>query len=178
MSDLTIKKVFPQAALPGGEVTIEYSGLRLHGNTVPAVHFGDHAGQVMVAANDHIVVRVPETSAEMGTSDLRISRNGSTSSAVHYEVGRRLATNLHPVANPAIDTDGNIYVTYSNRRGQKTPVSIYKVTPKGAVTPFATGIMNATGLAFGMNGDLFVSSRYEGTIYTVDTEQVDRKSTR
>jgi sugar lactone lactonase YvrE len=123
---------------------------------------------VTLAANDHILVKVPETSAELGTSDIRVSKNGSTSTPVHYEVGRRLAMNLHPVANPAIDTDGNIYVTYSNRRGQKTPVSIYKVTPKGAVTPFATDIMNATGLAFGMNGDLFVSSRFEGSIYTVD----------
>lgn len=168
MKEITIKSVFPQAALPGGEVRIECDGISLQGSTLPAVHFGEYAGQVMLAANDHIVVKVPENSAEMGTSDLRISKNGSTSSPVHYEVGRRLATNLHPVANPAIDTDGNIYVTYSNRRGQKTPVSIYKVTPKGAVTPFATDIMNATGLAFGMNGDLFVSSRFEGSIYTVD----------
>ena len=32
--------------------------------------------------------------------------------------------------------------------------------PKGAVTPFVTDIMNATGLAFNMTGELFVSSRY------------------
>ena len=121
-----------------------------------------------MASDEHIVVKVPEPSAELGTSELRVSKNGSSSTAVRYEVGRRLATNLHPVANPAIDTDGNIYVTYSNRRGQKTPVSVYKITPKGAVTPFATDIMNATGLAFGINGDLFVSSRFEGNIYTVD----------
>jgi sugar lactone lactonase YvrE len=168
VKEITIKSVSPQAALPGGEVRIECSGISLQGSALPSVHFGDFAGQVTLASNDHILVKVPETSAEMGTSDLRVSKNGSTSTSVHYEVGRRLATNLHPVANPAIDTDGNIYVTYSNRRGQKTPVSIYKVTPKGAVTPFATDIMNATGLAFGMTGDLFVSSRFEGSIYTVD----------
>src|SRR6202008_2806838 len=102
------------------------------------------------------------------TSDLRVSKNGATSTVVHYEVGRRLATNLHPVANPAIDTDGNIYVTYSGRRGQKTPVSIYKVTPKGAVTPFVTEITNATGLAFSMPGVFVVASRYEGDVYRVD----------
>jgi sugar lactone lactonase YvrE len=168
VKDITIKSVSPQAALPGGEVRIECSGLDLQGTTLPAVHFGDFAGQVTLASNAHILVKVPEPSAELGTSDLRVSKNGDTSTPVHYEVGRRLAMNLHPVANPAIDTDGNIYVTYSNRRGQKTPVSIYKVTPKGAVTPFATEIMNATGLAFGMTGDLFVSSRFEGSIYTVD----------
>jgi sugar lactone lactonase YvrE len=122
----------------------------------------------MVASNDHIIAKVPEPSAELGTSELRITKNGSISAPFRCEVGKRLASNLHPVANPAIDSDGNIYVTYSNRRGQKTPVSVYKVTPRGAVTPFATDIMNATGLAFSITGDLFVSSRFEGTIYTVD----------
>jgi len=29
--------------------------------------------------------------------------------------------------------------------------------------------MNATGLAFSITGDLFVSSRYDGSIYTVDS---------
>jgi sugar lactone lactonase YvrE len=59
-------------------------------------------------------------------------------------------------------------VTYSGRRGQKTPVSVYKISSKGAVTPFATEIMNATGLAFSLKGDLFVSSRFEGNVYSID----------
>jgi sugar lactone lactonase YvrE len=169
VKEITIKKVSPQAALPGGEVTIECSGLTLQGTSRPEVYFGDFGGQVTVASNDKIIVKVPEPSAEQGTSDVRVTKNGSTSDPFRYAVGRRLAANLHPVANPAIDNDGNVYVTYSNRRGQKTPVSVYKVSAKGAVTPFAIDIMNATGLAFGMTGDLYVSSRFEGSIYTVDT---------
>src|SRR5688572_6930380 len=157
------------AALPGGEVIIQCSGITLQGTSIPEVRFGDFAGQVTSASSERIVVKVPESSAETGTSDLRVTKNGSASAAFRYEVGKRLANNVHPVANPAVDSDGNIYVTYSNRRGQKTPVSVYKVTPKGAVTPFATEIMNATGLAFNMTGDLFVSSRYDGSIYTVDS---------
>jgi hypothetical protein len=166
--EIIIRSVSPKAALPGGEVTIQCSGITLQGTTIPEVRFGDFPGQVTSASSEQIVVRVPESSSEMGTSDLRITKNGSASASFRYSVGKRLATNLHPVANPAIDNDGNIYVTYSNRRGQKTPVSVYKVSPKGAVTPFATDIMNATGLAFSMTGDLFVSSRFEGSIYTVD----------
>ena len=168
MKEIIIKNVSPQAALPGGEVTIQCSGITLQGTSIPEVHFGDFAGQVTAASSEQIVVKVPEASAELGTSDLRVTKNGGASTRFHYEVGKRLAANLHPVANPAIDSDGNIYVTYSNRRGQKSPVSVYKITPKGAVTPFATDIMNATGLAFGMTGDLFVSSRFDGSIYTVD----------
>jgi outer membrane protein assembly factor BamB len=122
-----------------------------------------------MASSDHIIAKVPESSAELGTSELIVATNGDTSRPFPYEIGKKLASNLHPVANPAIDSEGNVYATYSGRRDQKTPVSIYKVTPKGAVTPFVTDIMNATGLAFSLTGELFVSSRYEGNIYRVDS---------
>ena len=168
MSEITIKKVTPKAALPGGEVVIEYSGPELVGTSLPEVRFGTFTGQVMLASNKHIIVKVPESSSEAGTSELIVANNGSTSRPFPYEVGKKLASNLHPVANPAIDHEGNIYATYSGRRGQKSPVSIYKVTATGAVTPFVTEIMNATGLAFGIDGDLFVSSRFEGNVYRVD----------
>ncbi len=168
MGDITIKQVLPKAALPGGEVVIEYSGMELRASARPEVRFGDFAGQVTVGSRDHITAKVPDSSAESGTLELVIQSNGDTSRPYPYEVGRRLASNIHPVANPAIDSDGNVYVTYSGPRGQKTPVSIYKVTPKGAVTPFVTDIMNATGLAFNMTGDLYVSSRFDGNVYRVD----------
>jgi len=168
MSDITIKNVMPKAALPGGEVVIEYSGRELEGTFQPEVRFGDFTGQVTLASSDHIIAKVPESSAELGASELVVATNGDTSRPFPYEVGKKLASSLHPVANPAIDADGNVYATYSGRRGQKTLVSIYKVTPKGAVTPFVTDIMNATGLAYNLNGELFVSSRYEGNVYRVD----------
>jgi sugar lactone lactonase YvrE len=170
MSDIIIKNVGPKAALPGGEVRVEYGGIELNGRHRPEVHFGEHTGQTTIASNSVIVAKVPESSSETGTSELWISENGSSSAPVPYEVGKRLATNLHPVANPAVDSEGNIYASYSGRRGQKTPVSIYKITPNGAVTPHAVEIMNATGLAFGLDGDLYVSSRHEGNVYTVSPD--------
>src|ERR1051326_4903356 len=127
MSEISIKNVVPRAALPGGEVVIEYSGRELAGTSQPEVRFGDFNAQVTLASSDHIVAKVPESSAELGTSELVVATNGDTSRPFPYEVGRKLASNLHPVANPALDGDGNIYATYSGRRGQKTPVSIYKV---------------------------------------------------
>jgi len=168
VKDITIKNVVPRAALPGGEVVIEYSGLELAGTSQPEVRFGDFSAQVTMASNDHIIAKVPEPSSETGTSELIVATNGHTSRPFPYEVGKKLASNLHPVANPAIDSEGNTYATYSGRRGQKTPVSIYKITPKAAVTPFVTDIMNATGLAFSLTGDLFVSSRFEGNVYRVN----------
>lgn len=167
MSDITIKRVVPAAALPGGEVTIEYGGVDLVGTHQPAVRFGEHNAQVMIASNHVIIAKVPESSSETGTSELRIANNGASSAPFPYQVGRRLAGNLHPVANPVIDGEGNVYATYSGRRGQKTNVSVYRIAPEGAVTPHAVDIVNATGMAFGMDGALYVSSRHEGSIYTV-----------
>jgi hypothetical protein len=167
VSDITIKRVLPKAALPGGEVTIEYGGIELQGDCQPQVRFGDYSAQVTIASNNLIIAKVPESSSETGTSDLSVANNGASSAPFPYEVGKRLATNLHPVSNPAVDSDGNIYATYSGRRGQKTPVSIYKITSSGAVTPHTVDIMNATGLAFGLDGELFVSSRHEGNVYRV-----------
>ena len=130
MSDITIKRVLPQAALPGGEVMIEYDGVELQGDRQPEVRFGDYEAQITIASNEVIVAKVPESSSETGTSELSIASNGDSSGPFPYEVGKRLATNLHPVANPAVDLDGNIYATYSGRRSQKTPVSIYKNYPQ------------------------------------------------
>jgi hypothetical protein len=168
MADITIKNVVPKAALPGGEVVIEYSGRELAGTSQPEVRFGDFSAQVTMASSAQIIAKVPEPSAEVGTSELVVATNGDISTPFHYEIGKKIASNLHPVANPAVDGGGNVYATYSGRRGQKTPVSIYKVTPKGAVTSFVTDIMNATGLAFSLAGELFVSSRFEGNVYRVD----------
>ena len=83
------------------------------------------------------------------------------------QLGVQIADNLHPVANPAVDADGNIYVTYSGQRGQKVPVSLYKVTANYEVKPFVTELMNPTGLALDSAGMLYVSCRNDGTIHRV-----------
>jgi len=61
-----------------------------------------------------------------------------------------------------------VYATISGPRGKQTPVSIVRVSPDGRATPFVTGILNATGLAFNPEGDLFVTSRAEGNVYRID----------
>ena len=61
-----------------------------------------------------------------------------------------------------------IYATISGPRGKQTPVSIVRISPDGRGTPFVTGILNATGLAFNPDGDLFVTSRAEGNVYRID----------
>jgi sugar lactone lactonase YvrE len=83
-------------------------------------------------------------------------------------IARELSGGLHPVTSPAVSRSGMIYATISGQRGKQTPVSVVRVSPDGRGTPFATGILNATGLAFSPEGDLFVTSRAEGNVYRID----------
>jgi sugar lactone lactonase YvrE len=77
---------------------------------------------------------------------------------------------LHPVGNPAVDPDGNIYITFSGQRGQKVPVSLYRITSNHTIKPFITELMNPTGLALDKNGYLFVSCRNDGTVHRVSPD--------
>jgi len=108
---------------------------------------------------------VPEST---GLNSVQIVQGERQSPAVPFVVATRLADNVHPVANPAVDAEGNIYTTISGTKGQHVPVSLYRISSAGEVEPFLSGIANPTSLVFGPDGHLYVSSRHEGTIYRVD----------
>ena len=61
-------------------------------------------------------------------------------------------------------------MTYSGPRGQRVPVSLYKVTANYSVKPFITTLLNPSGLALDRQGNLFVSCRNDGTIHRVTRE--------
>ena len=159
-----IEAVSPSAALPGGEVRILGSGLRPPELRRPLVRFGDREGAVVVSSDDFVIARVPQGAA---SGPVIVSTNGHSSNAQPFNVGVTIAENLHPVANPALDLEGNIFVTFSGSRGQKVPVSIFKIDTNYEVKPFLTGMMNPTAIAFDRAGDMYVSSRFDGTVYKV-----------
>jgi len=66
-----------------------------------------------------------------------------------------------------VDTKGNIFVTFSGERGQKVPVSIYKIDTDYNVKPYLTEMMNATAIVFDGSGEMFVTSRYDGAVYKI-----------
>jgi sugar lactone lactonase YvrE len=81
-----------------------------------------------------------------------------------------MAENLHPVANPAVDANGQVFTTLSGARGQTTPVSIFRIQRDFQMVPFVRDLMNPTGLAFDREGYLYTSSRAEGTVYRISPE--------
>jgi sugar lactone lactonase YvrE len=159
-----IESIDPAFALPGGEVRISGSSLSPRATQRPTVNFGEVEGTVIVGTPQFIVARVPEAA---GSSEVCVSANGQRRNTRPVGVAAPVAESLHPVANPAIDDEGNIYATFSGSRGQKVPVAIYRLDLQQNIKPFVQEMMNATGLAFGRDGSLFVSSRYDGTVYRV-----------
>jgi sugar lactone lactonase YvrE len=162
-----IESVNPSAALPGGEIFIKGSGFGSRNHTRAKVQFGSAEGSLVMAAETSLIARVPE-GAEGGA--VRVLMGSVESAPFPMALGMQIADNLHPVSNPAVDAEGNTYVTFSGQRGQKVPVSLYKVTSSHTVKPFITELMNPTGLAIDRNGYLFVSSRNDGTIHRVSPD--------
>lgn len=159
-----IESIEPACALPGGEVRIVGRGLGPQELRRPEVRFGDVDGSVIISSAQFIVARVPEGAA---SGNVVVATNGHRSNPHQVRVAVPVAENLHPVANPAVDEEGNIYVAFSGSRGQKVPVAIYRIDTGHNSKPFVTEMMNPTGMAFGHDGSLYVSSRYDGTVYRV-----------
>ncbi len=159
-----IEAVIPPAALPGGEVRIIGSGLKPPELRRPRVQFGEVDGAIVVSSDEFIVARVPDGAS---SGPVVVSTNGTQSNGLELKIAVPIAENLHPVTNPALDSEGNIYVTFSGSRGQKVPVSIYKIDTNYAVKPFLSEMMNATAIAFDRENQMYVSSRYDGTVYRV-----------
>ena len=159
-----IEAVAPSFALPGGEVRIIGKSLRPRELRRPSVHFGEIEGAVLISSDDFVVVRVPEGAA---SGPVVVGTNGHVSNAHSIKVAALVADNLHPVTNPALDREGNLYVTFSGSRGQKVPVSIFKIDTNYNVKPFLSEMMNATSIAFDREGQMYVSSRHDEAVYRV-----------
>ena len=159
-----IDRIAPMAAIPGGEITIYGSGFTSRHGARPVVRFGDAEAPLSLASGNRLIARVPEN-ASGGT--IQVLNAKSESQPFPVAVAYQIADNLNPVTNPAVDAQGNIYVTFSGPRGQRVPVSLYKIGPNYAVKPYVTSLVNPTGLAIGPNGDLYVSCRHDGTIHRV-----------
>jgi len=157
-----IANVTPEAAIPGGEFQIR--GVGLARSERPRVTIGDVEAPIVIGSDSYVIVKVPEGAS---AGELIVEAGKQSSRAWNCDIGIQVADNVYPVGNPAVDSFGNIYVTFSGSRGQKTPVSVYKIDLSYNLKPFVTDIMNATGLAFDREGTLYISSRHDGVIYQV-----------
>lgn len=167
-----IKSIKPKVAVEGGEIVVNCEGFDTSDYSSCRASFGKmdktQPGRLVSASPSCVIISVPDYEVGFGGEGLTLQA-GSKSYQSPFALGTKIADGLHPVANPAIDRDdGTIYVTLSGSRGQKVSTSIYKITSDDSVTPFiADDIMNPTGMAFNREGTLYVTSRYDGTLYRI-----------
>jgi sugar lactone lactonase YvrE len=163
-SSSRISAVHPLWAVEGGRVTIEGSDLPVE-PALPRVRIGGAAARLTAASSTELTAVVP-SGLDGGHTSIRIDEVAGETAYV--EIGAPLATGLHQVDSPVIDAAGNVYVTFSGSRGQQGPVAIFIVRRDGSREPFVSDLANPTSLAFGPDGTLHVSSRFEGSVHKID----------
>jgi sugar lactone lactonase YvrE len=168
MSSNQIVRVDPPAAIPGGEVAVECDGYDTRNLRECGAEIGGVEARLVGAAPWRVLATVPESAAGGEAAVVLRSAEARRSNAARLVVGRKLAEDLHLVANPAFDPDdGSLYVTRSGSRGERLPVSLLRLGPDDDLTPVTGEIANPTGIAFDPAGQMYVTSRLDGTVYRV-----------
>jgi sugar lactone lactonase YvrE len=171
-----ITSVEPAAGIPGGEVLVRLS---LSGPNEESlgrlnVRFSGAEGHLVSISSSRALVLVPDGMID-GRVQLTISEDDSTPDSpwdVQFTAGKRLAQDVHPVANPAFDPrDGSLYVTRSGARGEHVPTSIFRIDSDDSLEEFSGDIMNPTSIAFDRTKRMFVTSRFDGTVYRVTPDR-------
>src|SRR6185503_878297 len=161
-----ILNIDPPYGLAGGESVIECTGFDTSDPSQCSVLFADSPAQIVASGSRRVLATIPETKG--GPVQVRLERRDQLSEPAQFTVGRKLAGDLHPVANPAFDPDdGALFVTRSGSRGEELPVTLFRIDISGDVSEYSGDISNPTGIAFGPDGSMFVTSRLEGVVYKV-----------
>ena len=157
-----ISQITPPAAITGGELQIRGKSFAVGDR--PRVTIGDVAAPLVIGSDSFLIVKVPEGAS---AGELIVKNALQSSQAYTCDIGIMIAENLHPVTSPAVDAFGNLYSTFSGSRGQKVPVAVYKIDLNFNMKPFYADLMNATAMVFDRDGQLYVSSRFDGVIYRI-----------
>lgn len=157
--DLAILSVRPLSGVPGGEVIIECCGF--NPKSYSKVLLGDVEAPIASASENRIIIGLPDNPKSLG---FMLKADERVSDVFPFNLATRLATALHPVSNPVVMPDGTIITTISGARGQQVPHPLVRVTRRGDTIPYPCEITNPTGLAFSGDGQLYVSSRHDGTV--------------
>ena len=157
--EMIITGVAPSIGVPEGELVIQCRGFRP--GLTSRVLLGDAAASISSASEDRIIVRLPESPNCLG---LALQVGKTVSPVFPFNLATRLVTNLHPVANPVVASDGSLISTISGGRGQQISQPLVRITRQGDKIPFDCEIMNPTGLAFSEDGQLYITSRNDGTV--------------
>ncbi|HET9712300.1 MAG TPA: IPT/TIG domain-containing protein, partial [Pyrinomonadaceae bacterium] len=115
-----ILNIDPPYGLAGGEIVIDCTGFDTSDPSQCSVLVGDSPAQIVASGPRRVLATIPETKG--GRVQVRLMSRDQLSEPAQLTVGRKLAGDLHPVANPAFDPDdGALFVTRSGSRGEELP---------------------------------------------------------
>lgn len=163
-----ILSVNPPRAIEGGEIVIECEGFHLHprrehGCTIDGVECR------LIGVSERRIVAVVPKNIDSPRSKIRLTSGGKQSAPAEIIVGKKLADDMHIVANPAIDpADDSIILTRSGSRGQHLENTLYRLEPDGYVDELPVSVLNPTGIAFDGAGDMYVTNRADGVVVRID----------
>lgn len=166
-----IISVSPPYAIPGGEIAIECENFQLSGESDYACLIGGQAAHLVAAASNRVMAIVPD-GLDSSKVEIYLETGGERSDSFEYTIGRKLADDLHIVANPAVDPkDDSVILTRSGSRGQQLPVTLFRLEADGYLGEIPAEVMNPTGAAFNQLGTLFVTNRADGEVCLINQDE-------
>jgi sugar lactone lactonase YvrE len=169
-----IISVNPPYAIPGGEIIINCENFEINSTEGYGCFFDGKAARLIGASAKRVLAIVPE---DFDTTEVEIylESSGDRTESFNITVGKKLAGDLHMVANPAVDPkDDSIILTRSGSRGQQLPATLFRLERDGFLSEMAVEVLNPTGIAFDRTGELFVTARADGEVVKInhDSESV------
>jgi DNA-binding beta-propeller fold protein YncE len=163
-----IKRIIPQYAIPGGEISIECEGFRPESGATHSAFLDGERCRIIAASSRRVLATLPSADVN-GKSSIHLETGGVETEPARLTVGRLLADDMHIVANPAVDPkDESLVFTRSGSRGQELSPSMFRLERDGYLDEMPVEIMNPTGIAFAPDGDLYVTNRAEGQVAAIE----------
>lgn len=165
-----IISINPPHAIPGGELAIECEDFKISDDKDYGCFFDGQPARIVGASSKRLLAIVPD---ELNSTEVEVTleSGGDKSKPFKMIIGKKLADDLHLVANPAVDpNDDSIILTRSGSRGQHLPVTLFRLTKDGFLEEMLANIMNPTGIAFNASGELFVTNRAEGEVSRISND--------
>lgn len=159
-----IISINPPHAIPGGEVVINCEEFQINETDKYGCYFDGKAARIVGASANRVIAIVPD---DFDTTDVEVflENGGDRSEATNIVVGKKLAGDLHIVANPAVDPkDDALILTRSGSRGQQLPVTLFRLEKDGFLDEMSAEILNPTAVAFDKTGQLYVTARADGEV--------------
>lgn len=159
-----IISVNPPRAIAGGEILIECENFTVGDAGEYGCFFDDTPARIVGASANRVMAVVPDD-LDLTEVVITLESGGKRSNSFSVTIGKKLADDLHIVANPAVDPkDDSIILTRSGSRGQELPVTLYRLEKNGFLDEMSAKVINPTGVAFDNQGHLFVTNRADGEV--------------